>query len=63
MLTSKKNYPSVTRQYGAFAWEYKHMCGNHPDTCIHHIYNQENVRLIRQAQCRINLVLKDIVKE
>ena len=39
------------------------MKGIHLDTCIHHIYTQENVRSIRQPQRRMNLVLKDIVKD
>ena len=28
----------------AFAWIYTNMKGIHPDTCIHHIYMQENIR-------------------
>ena len=39
------------------------MRGIHPDTSIHHIYTQENVRPIRQPQRRMNRVLKDIVKD
>ena len=39
------------------------MHGIHHDTCIHHIYTQEDVRPNRKPQCRINHVLKDIVKE
>ncbi|CAF4146191.1 unnamed protein product [Adineta steineri] len=40
----------LQKQSGAFTWEYKDMMGIHLDTCIHHIYTQENVRPIRQAQ-------------
>ena len=39
------------------------MRGIHPDTCIHHIYTQENVRPIKQPQRQMNHVLKDIVKD
>jgi hypothetical protein len=39
------------------------MKGIHPDTCIHHIYTQGEVRLVRKPQRRMNLALKDIVKE
>ena len=39
------------------------MRGIHPDMRIHHIYNQENVRPIRQPQRRMNPVLKDIVRD
>lgn len=53
----------LQKQTGAFAWEYKGMHGIHPDICIQHIYTQENVRAITQPQRRMNLILKDIVKE
>jgi len=39
------------------------MSGIHPYTCTHHIYLQENTRPIAKPQRRINLALKDIVKE
>ena len=39
------------------------MKGIHPDTCIHHIYTQENIRPVRQPQRRMNPALKDIVKD
>ena len=38
----------LQKQFGAFAWEYKDMCGIHLDICIHHIYTQENARLVKQ---------------
>lgn len=53
----------LQKQSGKLAWEYKDMRGIHPDTCIHHIYTQENVRPIRQPQQRMNPVLKDIMKD
>jgi hypothetical protein len=31
----------------AFTWDYKDMQHIHPDTCIHHIYREENVNPIR----------------
>jgi hypothetical protein len=39
------------------------MKGIRPDTCIHHIYTQGEVKLVRQPQRRMNPTLKDIVKE
>jgi hypothetical protein len=39
------------------------MKGIHPDTYINHIYTQGEVTPIRQPQRRMNLALKDIVKE
>ena len=39
------------------------MRGVHPDTCIHHIYIQSEIRPVRQPQRRMNLILKDFVKE
>ena len=39
------------------------MLGIHPDTCIHHIYMEDNVRPIRQPQRRLNPMLKEIVKD
>ena len=39
------------------------MKGVNPDTCIHHIYTQENISLVRKAQRRMNPALKSIVKD
>ena len=50
-------------QSGEFAWEYTDMKGIHLDTCIHHIYMDSSISPIRQPQRRMNLALKDIVKE
>jgi len=47
----------------AFAWNYKEMKGVHPLVCTHHIYIKEGCKPIRQPQRRMNLALKDIVKE
>ena len=46
-----------------FAWDYIDMKGIHPDTCIHHVYTQENIRPVRKPQRRTNPTLKDIVKD
>ena len=53
----------IKAQSRAFAWIYTDMKGIHPDTCIHHIYTQENIRPVRQPQRRMNPALKDIVKD
>eukprot|EP00253_Pinus_taeda_P030398 PITA_30398 len=47
----------------AFAWDYTDMKGIDPKTCIHHIYIEENIILIRQPQSRMNPNLREIVKE
>ena len=39
------------------------MHGIHPNTYIHHIHTRDNARPVRQPQYRINLILKEIVKE
>ena len=39
------------------------MKGIHLDTCTHNIYTQREVTHVRQPQRRMNLALKDIVKE
>eukprot|EP00253_Pinus_taeda_P004662 PITA_04662 len=46
-----------------FAWEYTDMKGIDPNTCIHHIYIEENSRPIRQPQRRMNPNLRETVKE
>jgi hypothetical protein len=46
----------------AFAWEYTDMQGIHPNTCIHHIYIEDNSRPVRKPQIRMNPLLKDTVK-
>ncbi len=47
----------------AFAWSYKEMKGVHPSVCSHHIYIKEGFKPVRKPQRRMNLALKDIVKE
>jgi len=46
-----------------FAWDYKDMEGIHISICTHHIYIKEYCKSIRQTQRRMNLALKDIVKQ
>jgi hypothetical protein len=53
----------IQEQSDAFAWDYSDMKGIHPDTCIHHIYTNDQIRPVRQPQRRMNPSLKDIVKE
>ena len=53
----------IQGQYDAFSWDYSDMKGIHPDTCMHHIYTNDQIRPVRQPQRRMNLSLKDIVKE
>jgi len=46
----------------AFAWDYLDMKGIDPQLCTHHIYTENDARLIRQPQWRLNPHLRDIVK-
>jgi len=39
------------------------MQGIHPKTCIQHIYTNDNIKLVRQPQRRMNPMMKEIVKE
>jgi hypothetical protein len=39
------------------------MHGIHPNTCIHHIYIEDNSNIIRKPQRRMNPLLKEIVKD
>lgn len=39
------------------------MSSIHPNTCIHHIYMEDNIRPIRQPQRRMNPMLKEIIKD
>lgn len=47
----------------AFAWDYTDMQGIHPNTCIHHIYIDDQLKPVRQPQRRMNPMMKEIVKE
>eukprot|EP00253_Pinus_taeda_P016090 PITA_16090 len=53
----------LNRHLDAFTWSYKEMKGVHPSVCTHHIYIKEDCKLVRQPQRRMNLALKNIVKE
>jgi hypothetical protein len=39
------------------------MHGIDPSICMHHIYIQDGMKHVHQPQHRMNLVLKDIVKD
>lgn len=45
-----------------FAWDYMDMKGLDPMLCTHKIYISTNLKHVRQPQRRVNLILKDIVK-
>jgi hypothetical protein len=54
----------LLQKYSAtFAWDYKDMHGIDPSICMHHIYIQYGMKHVHQPQCRMNPVLKDIVKD
>ena len=46
-----------------FVWDYIHMQGIHPNTCIHHIYIDDHIKPVRQPQRQMNPMMKEIVKE
>jgi len=52
----------IQKHFGLSALDYLDMKGIHPNTCIHHIYTNEEVKNLRQPQRRKNSSLKEIVK-
>ena len=48
----------LRKHQGAFAWDYKDMKGLGPQLCIHHIYIDKDMSLVRQPQKRLNPHLK-----
>jgi hypothetical protein len=48
----------IQEQSDAFAWDYSYMKGIHTDTCIHHIYTNDQIRPVRKPQRRMNPSLK-----
>ena len=44
----RKLIKMLQKHYSAYAWEYIDMKGINSKTCMHHIYIQENVKLVRQ---------------
>ena len=55
--------PDLKENLEAFSWDYNDMKGVHPSVCRHNIYIKEGCKPMRQPQRRVNLALKDIVKE
>ena len=53
----------LREQKDAFSWEYTNMKGIHPNLCIHHIYIRHDAQRVRQPQHRMNLILRDTVKQ
>ena len=47
-LQREKLIKTLQPHSAAYAWEYTDMKGTSHKTCIHHIYIDENCRLIRQ---------------
>ena len=45
---------ALQKHSSAYAWEYTNMKGINPETCIHHIYIEENSRPIEQPQRRMS---------
>lgn len=53
----------LQKHSSSYAWKYIDMKGIDPNTCVHHIYIQENDRPVRQPQRRMNPNLREIFKE
>jgi hypothetical protein len=65
-LTSQqeqKRLDVLKRNIEAFAWDYKEMKGIHPSICTHRIYIKEGCKPVKKPQRRMNLAIKDIVKQ
>ena len=54
---------TLQKHSSAYAWEYTNMKGINPETCIHHLYIEENSKPVRQPQRRMNPNLREIVNE
>ena len=48
---------------GYFSWEYTNMIGIPSELCMYHIYIKNDSKPVHQPQHRMNLNLRDIVKE
>ena len=46
----------------AFAWDYTDMKGLDLALCTHQIYINPDYKLVRQPQCRVNPIVRDIIK-
>ena len=60
---SRKLIMMLQKHPSSYAWEYTHMKGIDPKTCMHHIYIQENVKIVRKTQRRMHRNLMEVVKE
>lgn len=62
--SQKKQLVDVLQKYKeAFTWDYLDMKGILSNLYTHHIYIKEYCRPVRQPQRRMNLALKNVVKE
>eukprot|EP00253_Pinus_taeda_P013845 PITA_13845 len=52
----------LTKHKNAFAWDYPDMKGIDPQLCTHYIYVENDAKLVRQPQRRLNPHLKEVVK-
>eukprot|EP00253_Pinus_taeda_P012613 PITA_12613 len=53
----------ILRKYKeSFSWDYPDMKGIDPQLCTHHIYIENDARLVRQPLRRLNPHLKEVVK-
>jgi hypothetical protein len=43
------------RTVQCFSWDYYDMKGIHLDTCIHHIYTNDQIKPVREPPRRMNL--------
>lgn len=53
----------LQKHKGDFSWDYPYMKDIDPQLCTHHIFTENDAFPNRQHQRRLNLHLKDIVKE
>ena len=47
---------------GAIGWSISDLKGINPFIFTHHIYLEENAKLVRQPQIRLNPLMQDVVK-
>ena len=54
----RKLIQMIQGQSDTSSWDYSDMKGIHPDTYIHHIYTNDQIRPVRNPQIRMNPTLK-----
>ena len=63
IITRTRGNCIITKIFKSFCLDYIDMQGIHPNTCIHHIYIDDQIKPVRRPQRRMNPMMKEIMKE